>query len=255
MAGMGLVIGGRRTAVDNPFTSLGMQALQTAVTPQQPQPVQGPTQEAAHNSSYFIDPQGLTHPFTPNPQTTTNQYQTGTGGTPTVSGAGSISSPAYEQQQQTQLESTLSSSDLEHRAALNDKAFKDRLAAVGGTGGGAAPSHVNYGGAEADAARAAAFARAKDQAGQTARASLDALMNVVGERGVVGGGYEGSAASSVINNSAGALDDFTREQLIQDLGHQEHVNDLKYQGDISQRGQDLTRMQSLLSLVNSGRLY
>jgi len=250
----GLIVGGRRTAVDNPLPP-SLQGLQAAVAPQQ-QPYAGPTQEAAHNGSYFLDPQGLTHPFTPNPQMTTNQYQTGTGGTPVVNGAGSISSPAYEQQQQTQLESTLSSSDLEHRAALNDKTFKDRFATVvGGTGNGAAPSHVNYGGAEADAARAAAFARAKDQAGQTARASLDALMNVVGERGLAGGGYERSAAKGVIGDASGTINDFTREQLIQDLNNQQHVNDLKYQGDISQRGQDLTRMQSLLSLVNSGRLY
>jgi hypothetical protein len=56
--------------------------------------------------------------------------------------------------------------------------------------------------------------------------------------------------------AADRLQDFTREQLIQDLGNLQHTGDLEYQGGIQQRGQTLQNQQSLLGLLRSaGGLY
>lgn len=104
-------------------------------------------------------------------------------------------------------------------------------------------------------ARASAFARAKDQAGQTARASLTALEGLMANRGQAGSGLEGELSAGIISGGAGRVNEFTREQAIQDLNRAAEISDRNYQGAITQRGQDLgARQQSLsalLQLINS----
>lgn len=107
--------------------------------------------------------------------------------------------------------------------------------------------------ADENAARAAAFARAKDQASMTARASLDALTTELTGRGIVGSGEDFLRTSGVVNRAAQGVNELTREQYIQDLNRAAEVADQTYSGNIAQRGQDLGLSPSILGLA--GRLY
>ena len=152
--------------------------------------------------------------------------------------------------------------DLAVRDKYN-KAAEDRMWARFGSasrGGGPGAGTVSRAGnAGEDAARAAAFARAKEQSGQIAQSSLAGLRNALARRGISGGGYANMRTAEALAPAADQLQDFTREQLIQDLGQARHVADLGYQGDITQRGQTLQAQQaeraSLLGLLRSGGLY
>lgn len=106
-------------------------------------------------------------------------------------------------------------------------------------------------------ARQAAFARAKEQSAQIARSSLTGLRNALSRRGITGGGYADLRTAEALAPAADQLQDFTREQLIQDLGKSERGADLEYQGQIAQRGQNQASVNALLSLINSrgGLLY
>jgi len=134
----------------------------------------------------------------------------------------------------------------------------------GGAGGGALP-RVSM--PDTSAARAAAFGRAKDQAGQTARAAITGLRGEMAGRGLLGSGIEGGETANIVGRAAGGVQEVTREQAIQDALAAGRAGEVGYQGDITQRGQDLaTRqaeearraqaMQGLLSVINSsGMLY
>jgi hypothetical protein len=121
-----------------------------------------------------IDPRtGQQTSYTPNPQMNTNLYST----TPSVGsintavgGTGSISAPAYENQQQSQLDELLAEKKAMQDADLRGKAFDTKLAALKGlgiqtTGGGNGGPQVQYDTPAFKAAQDAAFARAKDTAG------------------------------------------------------------------------------------------
>ncbi len=128
------------------------------------------------------------------------------------------------------------------------------FAAFGG-GGGALPYAQLGGVGGEDAARQAAFARAKDVAGSTGRAALNALMDVQGARGIVGSGLGLNEAGGVIGEGARQLGEVGREQLIQDLANARQRAAEAYQGSIAQRGQDVTlrgqNLQALMGLVGS----
>lgn len=124
---------------------------------------------------------------------------------------------------------------------------------AGGAGGVTLPRE-SYGGADAEAARQAAFARAKDQAAQIARASLSGLRNVMGERGISGSNIEALKSAGIIGDVGGVLGDVNREQLIHDLAAQQRGAEVQYEGGITQRGQDIQRelaqRQALMGLFN-----
>jgi len=105
------------------------------------------------------------------------------------------------------------------------------------------------------AGRNAAFARAKEQSAATAQASLKGLRNNLSSRGITGGGYAQMRGAEALAPAADRLQDFTREQLIQDVGNLQHTGDLDYQGQVQQRGQTLNNQQSLMGLMKSSRLY
>jgi hypothetical protein len=150
-----------------------------------------------------------------------NSYGSGGGSLP-------ISRGSYEDQQMLQL-----------RAKLNDDAYAKRLAALKGAGvGGIQPGVSGQGGPMGNevAARNAAFARAKDRAGQTALASLTALQNVM---------------SNSLAGGANIINEFRRDELMTDLNRAADIGDRNYQGAITQRGQDAAAKQSLLALINS----
>lgn len=222
------------------------------------------------NYGTTVNQNGATTTYTPAPNVATTQYQTTptstaaqdwskqtgipanqfpmpntmTGGTVT-SGQGTLSQGAYEQQQQDQL-----------RSLLAQQAFQQRLALLQPyTGTGAAP-RISMDGMSPDetAARAAAFARAKEQAGGTAASALAALKDAMASRGLTGStgrGFESGGISDIIGSAAGGINEFSREQLLQDLNRYADIANTRYQGDITQRGQDLDAQRAILGLMSS----
>lgn len=147
---------------------------------------------------------------------------------------------------------------LNQRAGLSDASFDKRLGLLqGGMAGAAPPQVAGVGGPNADeaGARAAAFARAKEQAGLNANAGITALKQLMAGRGLQGSSIEANAMADVVGGGQSDINDFTREQLIQDLGRSAQVSDRTYAGNVQQRGQDLAYKQALLGLMNSGPLY
>jgi len=131
------------------------------------------------------------------------------------------------------------------RAKLANDAF-GRVS--GSTSGGASPT-VQYGGADADAARAATFARAKEQAGMNAGAALKSLQDVMGSRGLRGSTIEGDLTNEAISGGRGDIANSITNQLNEELGQQQHVADTTYAGGITQRGQDMNAKQAMLSIL------
>lgn len=107
------------------------------------------------------------------------------------------------------------------------------------------------------AARDAAFARSKEQAGQTARASMTALQDAVGERGLMGSSVEAAQTGAIVGGAAGDIGEFLRDRAITESAQASKNADLDFQGQVTQRGQTLGRQQqqqqALLSLI--GGLY
>lgn len=88
-------------------------------------------------------------------------------------------------------------------------------------------------------ARAAEFARAKDQVGQTTAGAITGLRSAMAGRGTLGSGSEGSSIAGIINAGQGQLGEVSRDAAIKGAGAAEHAADMTYQGDITQRGQDI----------------
>jgi hypothetical protein len=106
-----------------------------------------------------------------------------------------------------------------------------------------------------EGARNAAFARAKDRAGQTARASLNSLREMLGPGGL-GGARESQRTAEVMGGAAGDLGEFEREQLMQDLGRAGQISDRERAAGLTERGQDLESQRALFSLFNlTGGIY
>lgn len=107
------------------------------------------------------------------------------------------------------------------------------------------------------AARNAAFGRAKDQAGQTALASVRALENVMSGRGMQGSTIEGGHMADVMTEAGGGIEDYITKQLTTDLNRAADVQDNNFDAAITQRGQNLDALASLMGLItaSSGTLY
>lgn len=150
--------------------------------------------------------------------------------------------------------------DMKLKAQLAAQAEARRLASIqglmgasGGASAGAAPGgNIAH---DEEGARAAAFGRAKEQAGNTANAALKALEGVMSARGLKGSSIEGSATADIIGGGSDDVNDYTREQLMQDLNRAAQIGDRNYAGAITMRGQDLSKMQSLLGLFSGGGAY
>lgn len=138
--------------------------------------------------------------------------------------------------------------------------LKSLMGAYGGAGREDAPGTVQHRGLGVDgdeaAARAAAFARAKDQSGQINRGAVESLRSLYAGSGNVGAQRQG--LENIVASGAADLNEFTRDQLMADLEREADVSDLTYTGNITQRGQDINRpfnpqLQALISLM--GTLY
>lgn len=110
-------------------------------------------------------------------------------------------------------------------------------------------SRAGAGGASEADARAAAFSRAKDQAGRIARSSLTAIAEQMASKGMSGASIQALSEAGAINDASGALLDLNRDQAISDVNRAADVEDLDYTGRVTQRGQDLNNRQSYLSLL------
>lgn len=120
---------------------------------------------------------------------------------------------------------------------------------------GSLPPTVGYGsamgGVNEEGARSAAFARAKEQAGGTALSALRALNEYSAGRGQTGSSMERGMAGNVVGGAAGQVNEFTRDQMIADLQRAAQISDQTYQGNIAQRGQNLSLTPSILGLIGS----
>lgn len=175
----------------------------------------------------------------------TNIYSGGT-----TSGTGTLSQPAFENQQQTQLEYALRKQESEAK----QKRFDEIMSKLGvGQPVAARESRTTGPSAEQEAAsRNAAFARAKETAGQTARASMQTLQDVVDERGLTGSSVEAGKAGAIIGGASANIGDFLRDQAQSEAQRATDVADMEYQGQVQQRGQELARQQALLGLLVGG---
>lgn len=150
------------------------------------------------------------------------------------------------------------SGQMELAARLQADAEARRLAMFK-TGSFAAPPQVTQPGigpVDEKGARDAAFARAKEQAGATALSSLKALQDVMANSGMMGSTLESEGLSSIVGGAKSSVDGFTRDQLELDLNRAADISDRDYQGRLTQRGQDMNLLPSLMGLITaSGGVY
>lgn len=118
-----------------------------------------------------------------------------------------------------------------------------------------APIDANGMGAQEQAARAAAFSRAKDQRGQIASQSIQGLQNAMAGRGLQGSTIEAGHAGDIIGEAGGGLEDFSNEQAILDVNRAGSIADRNYAGDLTKRGQNMSLAPSLLGLIGQRALY
>jgi hypothetical protein len=123
----------------------------------------------------------------------------------------------------------------------------------GGPGGSGAPAPAQLQHVDTSAANAAAFARAKDQVGQTTKGAMTALKSVLASSGRLGSGSESRGSASVVNRGAQNLSDVSRQQAITDADIARHEAETNYQGDITQRGQDLESSRAAAELAERAR--
>lgn len=118
------------------------------------------------------------------------------------------------------------------------------------------PQVPQVGPIDTSAAQAAAFARAKDQVGQTAGGAIRSLRSVAGSRGMLGSGSEGRQTASVINAGQGQLGDVSRGQAIDTAKTAADTAKFNYTGAVEQRGQDMNaaaRARELALAENNAR--
>jgi hypothetical protein len=126
-------------------------------------------------------------------------------------------------------------------------------AAAGGAGTGGVP--------DISGSQDAAFARAKDKAGNLGRASVTSLNDEMAGRGALGSTMTNnglsdriSAATNVMGdvNTAQMGDAFTAASHQQDLANTDQ--NIKYQGDITQRGQDISMTNASAALAQQKQM-
>lgn len=229
--------------------------------------------QAGAGSSYTVGPSGqASYTVTPNlipQQAAAQQEQTKLSGS-IESGQQATAQAAAEKSQASAQAATAGLASQQaaaeqalvgQKAGLSEAGFTSRLnqlqpfmgpQAQVGMGGVAGSNGMS---SQETAARAASFARAKEQAGQNALGGLKAVQGLVENKGMMGSTYEAGLMGDVLGGASGNVNDFTREQLIQDLNRSAGIADMTYQGNITQRGQDLQRQMALMGLLNSGPMY
>ncbi len=90
----------------------------------------------------------------------------------------------------------------------------------------------------------AAFATAKDQAAQTAGASMTGLQQALAGRGMGGAGYEGGQIGQTLGREANTIGAAGRQQAVTDANLTAQGNLANLQAGVTQRGQDISAKQS-----------
>jgi hypothetical protein len=114
-----------------------------------------------------------------------------------------------------------------------------------------APARINT--PDQTAANAAIFARAKDQVGQTTSGALTGLAGAMAGRGILGSGVEGRGQQNIVTSGQENLGNVSRENAIQNAAIAEQNALAGYQGDVTQRQQDIGLEQSNAANVLGAR--
>lgn len=260
MAGM-LLSGTGRNISPTPTTTKTAQQIQAEQTAlQQQQEQQRIQDQSAAQLAQMSANTGNTQAQT-QAATGTTQYAT-TPSIQSMSGMNGNNAPitqqSYETQAQTKLQADLAAQQAQQSAQLQADAEARRISQLSAIQGSVLPtvSHGTSLAGDEAAARSAAFARAKDTAGQTAQASLKALTDVMANSGRMGSSMEASGISDIIGDAGGDINNFTRDELMMDLARAAEIADMEYQGGIAQRGQNLSQVPSLLGMISaSGTAY
>jgi hypothetical protein len=190
-----------------------------------------------------------------------------------------LSQGAYEQQRQASQLNEFTRGGREQESQLQAAAEQRRLAMFspyfdkfsnmyqnqqGGVAAGPQVQQIDFGGigGAEQAAQDAAFARAKDKAGQIGRSATNALANVYGARGLSGSGMAVNQMGGVLNEQATQLGEVNREQAIQSANIARQRASELMSAQLAQRGQDVTQrgqnieaarsqQQALLGLLGS----
>lgn len=109
----------------------------------------------------------------------------------------------------------------------------------GGGGGSSAPAMPTLQMPDQSAATAAAFAHAKDQAGQMTRASLDSLAGELGGQGMLGSGAQLKGAAGILAKGTNLLGEESRMEAQKSADIAADFAKTGYEGSITQRGQDI----------------
>ena len=97
---------------------------------------------------------------------------------------------------------------------------------------------------DTSAATSAAFARAKDQAGALSRASLDSLTGELGSQGMLGGGAQAQGAANIVGQATNTMGNEISNEENETANLAGQFAQTGYQGDITQRGQDIAAQEA-----------
>lgn len=155
---------------------------------------------------------------------------------------------------QARLNSDLTMKQAAQKAQLAQDAYNQRLNSLRmfSSSGGSAPQVQHPGSGSEGMANALAFGQAKDTAGQLALGALKSMQGMMAERGLTGSTDEANAASNILQGGAAQIAGMNKDQLLAQIARQNAVNDMVYQGNITQRAQDLSAQQALYGLITSG---
>lgn len=117
-----------------------------------------------------------------------------------------------------------------------------------GAGSGAGAAAPPVASLNTKAAEDAAFARAKDKIGQIGAGSLTSLRSLLANSGRLGSGAEDMAVSNLMSSTAGDLAEAARDWTLSDVERIRRAGEMNYQGNITQRGQDLSAQQAMNAL-------
>jgi hypothetical protein len=128
---------------------------------------------------------------------------------------------------------------------------------IGGTGAGGGSYVAPIQMPDTTAATNAAFARAKDQAGSLSRASLDSLSGELGSQGMLGSGAQLQGTANILSGATNTMGKEISSEAGQTAGIAADFAKTGYEGNITQRGQDIAareaeasrNQQVLLSLL------
>ena len=99
----------------------------------------------------------------------------------------------------------------------------------------------------------AEFANAKDQAGQTANASMTGLQQALAGRGMGGAGYEAGQIGNTLSTAANQIGAASRAKAIEDANLTAQGNIANLNAGVAQRGQDISAQEGAANRGLAGK--